>query len=276
MLYKGKSIKGVRAHKIVESGLAQVPEGRHVFLHMTVDENLDMTSEFLPSTGRRSCIFEYVYLARGDSRIDGVNVYDARYECGRMLAELFKIEADAVAGVPDSAIVSARGYSEVSGVPYVDALSKNRYIGRTFIQPSQSMRENSVKIKLNAMRSNIKGKRLILIDDSIVRGTTSRKIVSLLRENGAKEVHMLIASPIVAFPCFFGVDMESKDRLIGGYQGEEAICKAIGADSLHYLPMECLTKACGGKKSDFCTACFDGDYPIEADKYNCGKFVLEI
>lgn len=243
---------------------------------VTVDENLDMTSEFLPSTGRRSCIFEYVYLARGDSRIDGVNVYDARYECGRMLAELFKIEADAVAGVPDSAIVSARGYSEVSGVPYVDALSKNRYIGRTFIQPSQSMRENSVKIKLNAMRSNIKGKRLILIDDSIVRGTTSRKIVSLLRENGAKEVHMLIASPIVAFPCFFGVDMESKDRLIGGYQGEEAICKAIGADSLHYLPMERLTKACGGKKSDFCTACFDGDYPIEADKYNCGKFVLEI
>lgn len=243
---------------------------------VTVDEKLDMTSEFLPSTGRRSCIFEYVYLARGDSRIDGVNVYDARYECGRMLAELFKIEADAVAGVPDSAIVSARGYSEVSGVPYVDALSKNRYIGRTFIQPSQSMRENSVKIKLNAMRSNIKGKRLILIDDSIVRGTTSRKIVSLLRENGAKEVHMLIASPIVAFPCFFGVDMESKDRLIGGHQGEEAICKAIGADSLHYLPMECLTKACGGKKSDFCTACFDGDYPIEADKYNCGKFVLEI
>lgn len=243
---------------------------------VTVDEKLDMTSEFLPSAGRRSCIFEYVYLARGDSRIDGVNVYDARYECGRMLAELFKIEADAVAGVPDSAIVSARGYSEVSGVPYVDALSKNRYIGRTFIQPSQSMRENSVKIKLNAMRSNIKGKRLILIDDSIVRGTTSRKIVSLLRENGAKEVHMLIASPIVAFPCFFGVDMESKDRLIGGYQGEEEICKAIGADSLHYLPMECLTKACGGKKSDFCTACFDGDYPIEADKYNCGKFVLEI
>ncbi len=243
---------------------------------VTVDEGLDMKSEFLPEAHRRSCIFEYVYLARGDSRIDGVNVYDARYECGKMLAERFKIDADVVAGVPDSAIVSARGYSEVSGVPYVDALSKNRYIGRTFIQPSQSMRENSVKIKLNAMRSNIRGKRLILIDDSIVRGTTSRKIVSLLRENGAKEVHMLIASPIVAFPCFFGVDMESKDRLIGGYKNEEEICKAIGADSLHYLPLECLTKACGGCKSDFCTACFDGDYPIEADKYNCGKFVLEI
>ncbi len=243
---------------------------------VTVDSDHNMESEFLPSGGRRSCIFEYVYLARGDSKIDGVNVYDARYECGKMLAERFKIDADAVAGVPDSAIVSARGYSEVSGVPYIDALSKNRYIGRTFIQPSQSMRENSVKIKLNAMRSNIRGKRLIIIDDSIVRGTTSRKIVNLLRENGAKEVHMLIASPVVAFPCFFGVDMESKDRLIGGYKSEDEICKEIGADSLHYLPMECLTKACGGEKCAFCTACFDGDYPIEVDKYNCGKFVLEI
>lgn len=243
---------------------------------VTVDEKLNMRSDFIKSTERRSCVFEYVYLARSDSRIDGVNVYDARYECGRYLAELFKIDADVVAGVPDSAIVSARGYSEVSGVPYTDALSKNRYIGRTFIQPSQTMRENSVKIKLNAIKENIKGKRLILIDDSIVRGTTSRKIVQLLRDNGAKEVHMLIASPIVAFPCFFGVDMESKDRLIGGYQGEEAICKAIGADSLHYLPMEYLVKACGAEKKDFCTACFDGDYPIEIDRYNCGKFVLEL
>ena len=243
---------------------------------VVVDENLEMHSSFISGVNRRSCIFEYVYLARSDSKIDGVNVYDARYECGKMLAELFKIDADVVAGVPDSAIVSARGYSEVSGVPYIDALSKNRYIGRTFIQPSQSMRENSVKIKLNAIRGNIKNKRLILIDDSIVRGTTSRKIVQLLRDNGAKEVHMLIASPVVAFPWFFGVDMESKDKLIGGYKNEQEICKAIGADSLHYLPMDCLVKACGGKKEDFCTACFDGDYPIAIEKYNCGKFVLEI
>ena len=243
---------------------------------IVADENLSMRSSFLEQRHRRPCIFEYVYLARSDSKIDGVNVYDARYECGKMLAELYKIDADVVAGVPDSAIVSARGYSEVSGVPYIDALSKNRYIGRTFIQPSQSMRENSVKIKLNAIRANIKNKRIILIDDSIVRGTTSRKIVQLLRDNGAKEVHMLIASPIVAFPCFFGVDMESKDRLIGGYKNEREICEAIGADSLHYLPMECLVKACGGGKEDFCTACFDGDYPIDISKYNCGKFVLEI
>lgn len=243
---------------------------------MSVDENLNITSEFMDDIQRRLCIFEYVYLARSDSSIENVSVYDARFECGRMMAELFKIEADVVAGVPDSASVSARGYSETSGIPYTDALSKNRYVGRTFIQPSQSRRETSVKIKLNAIKSNINGKRLILIDDSIVRGTTSKKIVQLLRENGAKEVHLLIASPIVAFPCFFGVDMDSKDRLIGGYQDADQICKAIGADSLHYLPMEYMTKACGGTKNDFCTACFDGDYPLDVNKYNCGKFILEI
>ncbi|MDR0425895.1 MAG: amidophosphoribosyltransferase [Clostridiales bacterium] len=244
---------------------------------VTVEKDLTVRSTMLDGViKRRSCIFEYVYLARSDSRIDGVNVYDARYECGRMLASLCKIDADAVAGVPDSAIVSARGYSEVSGIPYTDALSKNRYIGRTFIQPSQSMRENSVKVKLNAIKANIMGKRLILIDDSIVRGTTSRKIVQLLRDNGAAEVHMVIASPVVAFPCFFGVDMESKDKLIGGHQGSDAICKAIGADSLHYMPMELMVKACGGQKSDFCTACFDGDYPLDLSDYNLDKFVLEL
>ncbi|MBO8423924.1 MAG: amidophosphoribosyltransferase, partial [Firmicutes bacterium] len=185
-------------------------------------------------------------------------VYDSRYECGRMLAELYKIDADIVSGVPDSAVVAARGYAEASGLPYVDALSKNRYIGRTFIQPEQSMRESSVKIKLNAFRSNIKGKRLILIDDSIVRGTTSKKIISLLRASGATEVHMIVASPVVKFPCYFGVDMETKEQLIGGYRNEDEICKIIGADSLHYIPLELLKKACGGK--DYCTGCFNADY----------------
>ncbi len=241
-----------------------------------VDNKLNVRSEFLPSVHRRPCVFEYVYLARSDSSIDGVSVYDARYQCGKSLARRFKIDADVVAGVPDSAIVSARGYSEASGVPYIDALSKNRYIGRTFIQPSQAMRENSVKIKLNAIRNNINGKRLILIDDSIVRGTTSKKIVQLLRDNGAKEVHMLIASPIVAFPCFYGVDIESKDVLIGAYKNEQEICEAIGADSLHFIPMEDMVKACGGDKCDFCTACFDGDYPIDMTKYNTGGFKLDI
>ena len=132
-----------------------------------------------------------------------MSVYEARYKCGRMLAELFKIDADLVAGVPDSALVCAKGYSDVSGIPMVDAISKNRYVGRTFIQPSQSVRENSVSLKLNAFRSNIEGKRIILIDDSIVRGTTSKKIISLLRKNGAKEIHMLVGSPIVGHPCYF-------------------------------------------------------------------------
>lgn len=243
---------------------------------VAVDAKKNARSMFLPAAHRRSCVFEYVYLARSDSRIDNVNVYEARYECGKSLARLFPVDADVVAGVPDSAIVSARGYSEVSGLQYTDVLSKNRYIGRTFIQPSQFMRENGVKIKLNAIKANVQGKRIVLIDDSIVRGTTSRKIVQLLRDNGAKEVHMLIASPIVAFPCFFGVDMESKDRLIGGYKNEKEICAAIGADSLHYLPMSELVRACGADKCDFCTACFDGEYPIDIDKYNCGKFVLEV
>ncbi|MDD3947320.1 MAG: amidophosphoribosyltransferase [Clostridia bacterium] len=242
-----------------------------------VKVNPDGTTEsvFLSNVQKKSCIFEYVYLARSDSVIDNVSVYEARYQCGKLLAELHKIDADIVAGVPDSAIVCARGYSETSGIPYVDALSKNRYVGRSFIQPSQSMRESSVKIKLNAFRSNIKGKRLILIDDSIVRGTTSKKIIKLLRQNGVKEVHMLVASPIVKFPCYFGVDMQTKEQLIGGFQNEEAICAEIGADSLHYIPLELLKSACGCKNDDYCVACFDGNYPYELDEIHCGNHILE-
>lgn len=225
---------------------------------ITVESGGKLTSSRYADPSMKPCIFEYVYLARSDSTIDDVSVYDSRYECGRMLAELYKIDADIVSGVPDSAVVAARGYAEASGLPYVDALSKNRYIGRTFIQPEQSMRESSVKIKLNAFRSNIKGKRLILIDDSIVRGTTSKKIISLLRASGATEVHMIVASPVVKFPCYFGVDMETKEQLIGGYRNEDEICKIIGADSLHYIPLELLKKACGGK--DYCTGCFNADY----------------
>ncbi|HRR89185.1 MAG TPA: amidophosphoribosyltransferase, partial [Eubacteriales bacterium] len=219
------------------------------------------------------CIFELVYLARSDSVLDGVSVYNARYECGKRLANLYKIDADIVAGVPDSAVVCARGYSEASGIPYVDALSKNRYVGRTFIQPVQSQRESSVRIKLNAFRTNIKGKRLILIDDSIVRGTTSKKIITLLRNNGAAEVHMVVASPPVRFPCFFGVDMTTKDQLIAGYREPEEICELIGADSLHYIPLEDLVASCGG--GGYCTGCFNNKYSFDIDEYNPGKEVLE-
>lgn len=231
---------------------------------ITVSADGSISSSFFNGSDKKTCIFEYVYLARSDSVIDGISVYDSRFECGKMLARLFNIKADIVAGVPDSAIVSARGYSEVSGIPYVDALSKNRYIGRTFIQPVQSQREASVKIKLNAFRSNIKGKSLILIDDSIVRGTTSKKIISLLRQSGVKEVHMLVASPIVKWPCFFGVDMTTKEQLVGGFKTTEEICKIIGADSLNYLPLDLLIKACGG--GNFCTGCFDGNYAVEGFK----------
>lgn len=240
---------------------------------VTVERDGSMHSEFIEEKKMRPCIFEYVYLARSDSVIDDVSVYEARYECGKLLAELFKIDADIVAGVPDSAVVCARGYSDVSGIPYVDALSKNRYIGRTFIQPSQSMRESSVKIKLNAFRSNIKGKRLILIDDSIVRGTTSKKIIKLLRQNGAKEVHMLVASPIVKYPCYFGVDMDTKEQLIGGYRDKDEICRIIGADSLNYIPLDLLVKACGG--GGFCTGCFDGNYAMDVGNYHCQKLIFE-
>ena len=240
---------------------------------IVVEENGEMRSVFIGKKDKKPCIFEYVYLARSDSVIDDVSVYEARYECGKLLAELYKIDADIVAGVPDSAVVCARGYSDVSGIPYVDALSKNRYIGRTFIQPSQSMRESSVKIKLNAFRSNIKGKRLILIDDSIVRGTTSKKIIKLLRQSGAKEVHMLVASPIVKYPCYFGVDMDTKEQLIGGDRDKDEICKIIGADSLNYIPLELLVKACGG--GGFCTGCFDGNYATEYEEYHCQKLMFE-
>ncbi|MFI3229701.1 MAG: amidophosphoribosyltransferase [Bacillota bacterium] len=243
---------------------------------ITVTTDGTIKSEMLANITKRLCVFEYVYLARSDSYMDGVNIYDARYQCGKLLAKLHKIDADIVAGVPDSALVTAHGFSDASGIPYVDALSKNRYIGRTFIQPSQSMRESSVKIKLNAFRGNIAGKRLILIDDSIVRGTTSRKIVQMLRKSGVKEVHMLVASPIVSYPCYFGVDMQSKDQLIGHNRTEEDICKLIGADSLHFLKLDELTAAyCGAQGTEYCKGCFDGKYPMDISEFNCGKFNLE-
>ena len=240
---------------------------------LIIDENLGMESRFLKNIDPRFCIFESVYISRSDSVIDGVSVYDSRYKCGRMLAELYKIDADLVAGVPDSALVCAKGYSDVSGIPMVDAISKNRYVGRTFIQPTQSIRESSVSLKLNAFRSNIEGKRIILIDDSIVRGTTSKKIISLLRKNGAKEIHMLVGSPIVCHPCYFGVDMQTKEELVGGKITKDDICKKIGADSLNYIPLECLKIACGG--GGFCSACFDGVYPDSVTDDETGKFIFE-
>ena len=212
------------------------------------------------------CVFEYVYLARPDSTIDGTNVYQARMRAGEKLAKLAPVEADIVGGVPDSALPSAAGYAKVSGIPYGDVLIKNRYVGRTFIQPTQELRELSVRLKLNAMRANVEGKRVVLVDDSIVRGTTSAKIVTALRRAGAKEVHMRIASPPVMCPCYYGIDTPTKENLISANYTIEEICKKIGADSLAFLPLEALHETVCDCNLGICSACFDGDYPVKPEE----------
>lgn len=221
------------------------------------------------------CIFEYVYFARHDSIIDGCSVYHARQEAGRLLAKYYGVEADIVAGVPDSANVAARAYAEESGIPFVEALAKNRYVGRTFIQPDQRQRENSLSVKMNALRANIRGKRLIIIDDSIVRGTTMRKIIKMLRDAGAKEVHIRICSPIVKHPCHLGIDIQTYSQLIGAYRDENEICKSIGADSVRYLSVEHLVESCKKSNLNFCLGCFTGEYPYPMDDNETDKLKLE-
>lgn len=211
------------------------------------------------------CIFEFVYFARTDSNIDGVGVYAARKKAGLQLAEGDHVEADMVIGVPDSALPAAIGYAEASGIPYGEGLAKNRYVGRTFIQPDQGMRENSVRTKLNALARNVRGKRIVMIDDSIVRGTTSKKIVDMLRTAGAREVHMRISSPPVMYPCHFGIDTATSDQLIGSTMNVEEICKYIGADSLKFLSQDALLHTVEGSGCGFCTGCFDGNYPMSIE-----------
>ena len=208
------------------------------------------------------CVFEHIYFARPDSVIDGDNVYDFRVHTGELLAKQRKIEADMVMPVPDSGIPAAIGYSKASGIPYGEGLVKNRYIGRTFIQPTQEMRENAVRIKLSPLKKNLEGKRVIMIDDSIVRGTTSKRIVEQIRKAGAKEVHVCITSPPVQYSCYFGIDTPYRKYLIGAQKTVDEICEYLGADSLTYLGLEELKEACGYKEQ-FCAACFDGKYPME-------------
>lgn len=212
------------------------------------------------------CIFEYIYFARSDSFIDGVSVYEARKQAGRILARTFPVEADMVIGVPESGIDAAIGYSEESGIPYEKAIVKNSYIGRTFIKPSQKERMKSVKIKLNPIADMVKGKRVIMIDDSIVRGTTVDRIVTMLREAGAKEVHMRISSPPFMWPCYYGTDIPSKGELIACNHTIEEITKLSGADSLGYLPVESLSEMIGNIPSGFCDGCFTGNYPAAITK----------
>ncbi|MBN1775087.1 MAG: amidophosphoribosyltransferase [Clostridiales bacterium] len=210
---------------------------------------------------RSRCIFEYIYFARPDSVIDGVSVYDARFQAGRLLAAMHPVEADAVIGVPESGLDAAAGFSFESGIPVVRGFYKNSYIGRTFIKPEQSLRREAVGIKLNAVRSVVEGKRLVLIDDSIVRGTTIARIVGMLRDYGAKEVHVRISAPPFRYPCYFGTDVPSSEALIANTHSVEDIAGIIGADSLGYLDVSGLSRMIGDEDHEFCDACFSGIYP---------------
>lgn len=220
-----------------------------------------------------TCSFEYIYFARPDSVIDEINVYSSRISAGKQLYEESHIQGDIVIGVPDSGMAAAMGYAKASGIPYDTGFIKNKYVGRTFISPSQELRERAVAVKLNPLKINVEGKRVVLIDDSIVRGTTSRRLVEAIRKAGAIEVHFMAASPVVKYPCYFGIDTPYRKELIGAQFDIEKIKQEIGADSLTYLSIEGLLKALGGKNR-FCLGCFNGIYPIAAPM-ELGKEYLE-
>ncbi|MGI6066503.1 MAG: amidophosphoribosyltransferase [Bacillota bacterium] len=220
------------------------------------------------------CVFEFVYLARPDSNFAGKNVTQVRREMGRQLAREYPIEADIVIPVPDSGIAAALGYAEESGIPYMEGLMKNRYIGRTFIQPHQKMREIAVRLKLNPIREILEGKRVVMVDDSIVRGTTSRQLVQMLKNAGAKEIYLLISSPPIHYPCYYGIDTSERNQLIAAKHSLEEIKEFIGADGLHYLSLEGMLKSTGLPGDSFCAACFSGDYAIPIPE-DTGKYSME-
>ncbi len=224
-----------------------------------IDQNGITSDSYSPDIEEKICAMEYIYFSRPDSDLLGLNVHRSRKVCGRILAKEAPVEADIVIGVPDSSLSAASGFAEASGIPYEMGLIKNKYSGRTFIEPSQALREKGVKMKLAPVRSVIAGQRVILIDDSIVRGTTSMKIVSMLKDMGAKEVHMRIASPPIIAPCFYGVDTSTIEELISASHNVEELRALIGADSLAFLSMEGLEEALGGRT--FCHACFTKQYP---------------
>jgi amidophosphoribosyltransferase len=230
-----------------------------------IDENGIHSDTSQCGTNIAKCIFEYIYFARPDTYFDGVSVYNSRIMAGKILAKTHPVEADVVVGVPDSGNAAAMGYSLESGIPFGMAFVKNSYVGRTFIKPKQSLRASSVRIKLNVLPEVVRGKRVVMIDDSIVRGTTSAKIVRMLKKAGATEVHVRISSPPFLYPCYFGTDVPTGDQLIAHNNTVEQICEMIGADSLGYLAVDRLSEMIDGDKG-FCDACFTGKYPIEPPK----------
>jgi amidophosphoribosyltransferase len=242
---------------------------------IVIDEN-GLRSMIFAKPKRAGCVFEYVYLARPDTSINGRNVYDARVDMGKALAREFPVDADLVIPTPDSGTPAAIGFSQESGIPFGHGLVKNAYVGRTFIEPSQTIRQLGIRLKLNPLKEVIKGKRIIVVDDSIVRGNTQRALVAMLREAGAKEIHVRISSPPITWPCFYGVDFATRAELIATGLAPDDVRASIGADSLGYLSKEGMIAASEQKESELCTACFTGEYPIElptADRL--GKNLLE-
>jgi len=246
---------------------------------VVIDDKGLRSQQFGKSNGQALCVFEYIYFARPDSVIDGQSVYQARFEMGRELARQSGLKADIVISVPDSGTTAALGFSHESGILFAEGLIKNRYIGRTFIQPDQKSRDLSVKIKLNAVRSVVQGKSVIMVDDSIVRGTTSGKIVRMIREAGATAVHMCVSSPPIMYPCYYGIDTSVRKELIAASKMIEEIREFIGADSLHYLSMEGLANSLSQVKyKEMCYACFNSKYPGDMPcEQPCGgsKYVFE-
>jgi amidophosphoribosyltransferase len=242
---------------------------------ISIDGN-GLRSRMFATPDPKGCLFEYVYLARPDTLIAGARLHSVRVEVGRTLAREFPADADLVIPVPESGTPAAIGYAEASGIPYGQGLVKNSYVGRTFIQPSQTIRQLGIRLKLNPLRDVIAGKRLVVVDDSIVRGNTQRALVRMLREAGAAEVHVRISSPPVKWPCFYGIDFASRAELIATGLGVEEICRSIDADSLGYVSLDGLVAATGRTKDQLCRACFDGVYPVELPlSERLGKSILE-
>lgn len=242
---------------------------------VAIDEN-GLRSEKFAEPAPKGCLFEYVYLARPDTTINDQRVFSVRSEIGRRLARQHPVDADLVIPVPESGTPAAIGYAEESGIPFGHGLVKNSYVGRTFIQPSQTLRQLGIRLKLNPLRDVIAGKRLVVVDDSIVRGNTQRALVSMLREFGAAEVHVRISSPPVKWPCFYGIDFASRAELIANGLSVDEICRSIGADSLSYVELDELVEATGVPKDNLCRACFDGIYPVALPEDDLiGKHLLE-
>ncbi len=243
---------------------------------ITIDKDGLRSQMILPVDRISMCVFELIYFARPDSYLYNKNIFEIRHKMGRQLAKESSVKADMVISVPDSGTPAAIGYSAASKIPYGEGLIKNRYVGRTFIQPTQEIREVGVKVKLNPLSDVIKGKRLVVVDDSIVRGNTSKKVVQMLYSAGAKEIHMRISSPPLLYPCYYGIDMATKKEFIASHRTLEDIRKYLNVDSLKYLSIEGLVKAIGEPKDKFCFACFNGDYPVPvSDETQADKYFME-